>query len=68
MHCNAVHSKCPRCCPDAGVVRFPSKQAPSVPHFSLGKIKEGEEKESPISHYLELGIMSVYLDIVTQIM
>lgn len=68
MYCNAIHNRCPRCYSEVGVVHFPSKQAPSDPIFLWKKIKEKEEKGSPISHYLDLGIMSVYLDFVTQIM
>lgn len=67
MYHNAIDNSCHRCFSEIGVVHFPSKQAPSVPHFSLGKMKE-EEKGSAISHYLDLGIMNVYLDFVTQIM
>jgi len=47
---------------------FPIQTSPFCPPFFSGKNKEEEEKGSPISHYLDLGIMSVYLDFVTQIM
>lgn len=69
MYHNAIDNSCHRYFSEIGVVHFPSKQAHSVPppHFSLGKMKE-EEKRSAVSHYLDLGIMNVYLDFVTQIM
>lgn len=67
MYHNVIDNSCHRCFSEIGVVHFPSKQVPSVPHFSLGKMKE-EEKGSAVSHYLDLGIMNVYQDFVTQIM